>query len=192
MSCAGHYTCKFQKNKALHCQLGFNHIHETSALIWFSRFKEVNVSRVAVFNLRCEQGDVIWKELSRMWCTDLRLLYMFDIPDWCTGTTAWTRSCIHFSHTNTGSPHRSVPSATSSSEGVFKRKKVYWCVMFSVNTSVYPCLFPGGLRPVTGLLRVTRVSSATSASECCTITLKATSWENSWPILMWTRVHLTN
>lgn len=53
-------------------------------------------------------------------------------------------------------------------------------------------IFPDGLRPTISFLRATPVSSVTSASGCCTMMLKETSWGISWPTPMWTVVHLTN
>lgn len=45
-----------------------------------------------------------------------------NIEGWPTEKTVWTRSCIHSSCTSTGCPHRSAPSATSSSDGALKRR----------------------------------------------------------------------
>lgn len=74
-----------------------------------------------------------------------------------------------------------------------KISKKLRCRLFKAQIQVqHPFLIPDGLPPMTSLLRVTRVCSVTSASGCCTMMLKATSWEISWPILMWTVVHLTN
>lgn len=118
-----------------------------------------------------------------------KLLFMsqmtFFFTGWPTGATAWTRNCIRFSHTSTGSPRRSAASATSSSEGAF---------LFSpeskrVNKSGLWILFsPDGSPPTTGWLRATPASSATSASECCTMINGETSWENSRPSHLWTVV----
>lgn len=58
-----------------------------------------------------------------------------------------------------------------------------------VNKSGLWILFsPDGSPPTTGWLRATPASSATSASECCTMINGETSWENSRPSHLWTVV----
>lgn len=118
-----------------------------------------------------------------------RTTCLFFFPGWPTGATAWIRSCIRSSHTSTGSPRRSAASATSSSEGA--------CWVFPVEAreqmrTLKPLFSPGGSPPATGWLPATPASSATSASECCTMTIRETSWENSRPSHLWTVVLSTN
>lgn len=115
--------------------------------------------------------------------------FFLSFTGWPTGATAWTRRCIRFSHTSTGSPRRSAASATSSSEGAF----FFFQVEAREQTrTLNPLLSPDGSPPATGWLRATPASSATSASECCTMTNTETSWENSRPSHLWTAVPSTN
>lgn len=61
-----------------------------------------------------------------------------DMEGWPTRGTVWTRSCIHCLHTSTGCPHRSAPSATSSSEGW----QIHQCKLPPVHVSKWFCVCP--------------------------------------------------
>lgn len=77
---------------------------------------------------------------------------------------------------------------------VCKSKRTNKSGGFKMNDSTIVVFFlsPDGSPQVTGLPPATPVSSATSVSECCTMTPKGRSWENSRHSRLWIAVLLTD
>lgn len=192
--------CTSSWKKAIRCQSGCDSIHKTFQQIRFPCRRNCVTAVPSVGSLKrsankggthCHQRRTkLWYHLTFNAPDPFFFFFNTHCPNiegWPTEKTVWTRSCIHSSCTSTGCPHRSAPSATSSSDGALKRRHKLRFQTAGASSQLKLVLFfsshQGGWPPTTSWLRATRVSSVTSASKCCTTMPRATRWENSWPTL---------
>lgn len=192
--------CTSSWKKALRCQLGFDSIHKTLQQIRFPCRRNCVTAVLSVGPLKrsankggthCHQHSTKpWYHLTFSAPHPFLFSTLLIVPTLKAGTQKRLsgQEAVSAPHAQAQGAHtevlrllrlhRKVGESIRASLGFRLPAQVHilkWFFFFSSHR--------GGWPPTTSWPRVTRVSSVTSASKCCTTTPRATRWENSWPTL---------